>query len=38
MNGHCIESLCPQKRITERCSSVVYTSSTVAILTPETSL
>jgi hypothetical protein len=30
--------LCPQNRTTERCSSVMNSSSTVAILTTETSL
>jgi hypothetical protein len=33
INILCIESLCPQKHTTERCPSVVYSSSTVAILT-----
>jgi hypothetical protein len=34
----CIDFLCPQKRTTEPCSSVVQTSSTAPVLTPETSL
>jgi hypothetical protein len=38
MNILCTVSFCPQKRTTERCSSVVYFSSTVVILTTETSL
>jgi hypothetical protein len=38
MNILCIESFCPQKRITERCSSVLHSSSTVANLTTKTSL
>jgi hypothetical protein len=38
MNILLIESFCPQKRATKRCSSVVYPSSTVAILIAETSL
>jgi hypothetical protein len=38
MNILCIESFCPQKRTTESCSSVIYSPSTVAILTTETSL
>jgi hypothetical protein len=39
MNILCIESFCQQKKpTTERCSSVVYFSNTVAILTTETSL
>jgi hypothetical protein len=38
-NVLCIEAFCPQKiRITKRYSSVVYSSSTVAILTTESSL
>jgi hypothetical protein len=31
-------SFCPQKRTTGHCSSAIYSSSTVAILTTETSL
>jgi hypothetical protein len=39
MNILCIESFCPKKKgTTERCSSIVQSSSTVAILTTETSL
>jgi hypothetical protein len=38
MNILCIESFWPQKHTTERRSSVVYSSSKVAILTTETSL
>jgi hypothetical protein len=38
MNILCIESFCKQKRTTECWSLVIYTSSTVAILTDETSL
>jgi hypothetical protein len=34
----CTESFCPQKRTTERRSSVVHSPSTVAIFTTETSL
>jgi hypothetical protein len=37
MNILCIEPFCPQKRTTERCYSVVYSSSLVAILTTEAS-
>jgi hypothetical protein len=36
MNILCTESFCPQKRTTERYSSVVHSSSTVVILTTET--
>jgi hypothetical protein len=35
MNIFCIESFCPQKRTTEICSSVEYTSCMVAILTTD---
>jgi hypothetical protein len=38
MNILYTEPFCPQKRTTKRCSSVVNISSTVAILTTETSL
>jgi hypothetical protein len=38
MNILCTESFCPQKRTRECCSSVLCTSSTVTILTTETSL
>jgi hypothetical protein len=38
MNVLCIESFCPQKNTTERCSSVVCSSDTAAILTTETTL
>jgi hypothetical protein len=37
MNILCIESFCPQKRTTERCSSVLHSSSMVTILTTKTS-
>jgi hypothetical protein len=37
MNIICTEYFCPQKRTTEFISSVVYSSSTVDILTTETS-
>jgi hypothetical protein len=38
MNIPCIESFAHKKCTTERCSWVVYSSSTVVILTTETSL
>jgi hypothetical protein len=38
INILCIESFCPQRSTIKRCSSVVQTSSMVAILTTETSL
>jgi hypothetical protein len=38
INIFCIESFCPQIRTVERYSSVAHSSSTVAILTTETSL
>jgi hypothetical protein len=38
MNIICMESFCPQKSTTECCSSVAHSSSTIAILTTETSL
>jgi hypothetical protein len=38
MNIICTESFCPQKRTTEGCSSVEYSSSTVTILTTETNI
>jgi hypothetical protein len=38
MNILYIEFFCPQKRTTERCTSVVHSSSTFAILTTEISL
>jgi hypothetical protein len=38
MNTLCIKYCCPQESTIEHCSSVVYISSTVAILTTKTSL
>jgi hypothetical protein len=38
MNIPCIETLCPQKNTTYRCSSVVHSSTMVTILTTVTSL
>jgi hypothetical protein len=38
MNILCIESFYPQNMHKQHCSSIVYSSSTVAILTTETRL